>query len=153
MRVLGPVLGLFVAWILGDWFGWREGGFVALGAVMGGVAAHLHRRVSQLQGQLAQLQQQLAALGTGAAPATRAGTASSSASPASAANAGRAAGPAPAAAPESLAEAAVQKFAAVLAPPDTRPAPPFPLDEEDRMAPAHGRPEAVPAVALSLIHI
>ena len=147
MRVLGPVLGLFVAWILGDWFGWREGGFVALGAVMGGVAAHLHRRVSQLQGQLAQLQQQLAALGTGAAPATRAGTASSSASPASAANAGRAAGPAPAAAPESLAEAAVQKFAAVLAPPDTRPAPPFPLDEEDRMAPAHGRPEAVPAVA------
>lgn len=62
MRVLGPVLGLFVAWILGDWFGWREGGFVALGAVMGGVAAHLHRRVSQLQAQMAQMDQQLALL-------------------------------------------------------------------------------------------
>lgn len=63
MRVLGPVLGLFVAWILGDWFGWREGGFVALGAVMGGIAFHLHRRVSDLQAQVSAMQQQLATLG------------------------------------------------------------------------------------------
>lgn len=63
MRVLGPVLGLFVAWILGDWFGWREGGFVALGAVMGGIAFHLHRRVTDLQAQVSAMQHQLSTLG------------------------------------------------------------------------------------------
>lgn len=62
MRVLGPVLGLFVAWILGDWFGWREGGFVALGAVMGGIAHHLHRRVGQTQAHVEQLLAQVSAL-------------------------------------------------------------------------------------------
>ena len=72
MRVLGPVLGLFVAWILGDWFGWHQGSFVALGAVMGGVAAHLHRRVSRLQEELAQVQRQLSTPVQGAAQAAAA---------------------------------------------------------------------------------
>ncbi len=121
MRVLGPVLGLFVAWILGSWFGWREGGFVALGAVMGGLAAHLHRRVSQLQEQVAGLQQQMqssprsvTAPATGPAAAT---TRTPASTPGTAPPTAPATFAAPAAAPASQVQATVRPFASVLAPP------------------------------------
>ncbi|MBB2487347.1 DUF2339 domain-containing protein [Mitsuaria sp. WAJ17] len=142
MRVLGPVLGLFMAWILGDWFGWREGGFLALGAVMGGVAAHLHRRVSQLQGQLAQVQQQLVTLVGGTAPA-----ATAAARPATSPSAAGMSPAARAAPPAALAEATVRQFAAVLAPPDAQPTPVVSLNDEDRAAPLSELPETPPAAA------
>lgn len=62
MRMWGLLAGLIVASILGSWFGWHEGVVLALGAVGGGIAAHVNRRINQLQSEVQTLQQQVATL-------------------------------------------------------------------------------------------
>jgi uncharacterized membrane protein len=75
MSWLGALAGVVLVWLVGDWFGWRQGGLVVLAAVAGAWIGALHRRIGRHETEWRERLARLEARLQGTAPAVTAATA------------------------------------------------------------------------------